>query len=135
MCDLTYIINIVGQETVRAVIGLVGVLALVVLNALVLTWLERKISGHIQKRIGPKEVGPYGLIQPIADSHMGRPTHNRPPWTKARLVQKKSMSIMDNARRRWLVTGSGASWPRPFFLASRTSRRRSARDFIKISCL
>ena len=50
------------------VIGLVGVLVFVVVNALILTWAERKVAGHMQRRIGPKEVGPYGLIQPIADA-------------------------------------------------------------------
>jgi len=68
MCELTYIIGIIGKETVRAIIGLVGVLVLVVVNALILTWAERKVAGHMQRRIAAKEVGPFGLIQPIADS-------------------------------------------------------------------
>jgi NADH-quinone oxidoreductase subunit H len=60
--------NMIGWETVKMVVGLVGVLVFVVLNALILTWAERKVAGHMQRRIGPKEVGPYGLIQPIADA-------------------------------------------------------------------
>jgi NADH-quinone oxidoreductase subunit H len=60
--------NMIGWETVKMVVGLVGVLAFVVFNALILTWAERKVAGHMQRRIGPKEVGPYGLIQPIADA-------------------------------------------------------------------
>lgn len=60
--------NMVGWETVKMVVGLIGVLAFVVFNALILTWAERKVAGHMQRRIGPKEVGPYGLIQPIADA-------------------------------------------------------------------
>ena len=48
--------------------GVLGVLGFVVLNSLVLTWAERKVAGHMQRRIGPKEVGPYGLFQPLADA-------------------------------------------------------------------
>ena len=60
--------SIIGWEALKMIVGLIGVLAFVVVNALILTWAERKVAGHMQRRIGPKEVGPYGLIQPIADA-------------------------------------------------------------------
>jgi NADH-quinone oxidoreductase subunit H len=33
----------------------------------VMTWIERRLSGIIQARLGPNRVGPAGLLQPIAD--------------------------------------------------------------------
>jgi NADH-quinone oxidoreductase subunit H len=32
-----------------------------------LVWVERKGAGRFQRRLGPEEVGPAGLLQPIAD--------------------------------------------------------------------
>jgi len=40
----------------------------VLLTAVAYTvWLERKVVGHIQNRWGPSYVGPFGLLQPLAD--------------------------------------------------------------------
>jgi NADH-quinone oxidoreductase subunit H len=33
----------------------------------VMTWVERRLIGRFQVRLGPNRVGPYGLLQPIAD--------------------------------------------------------------------
>ncbi len=61
------LVNILGPDLTRIVVGLVGILALVQVNALFLVWLERKVAAHIQLRIGPKEVGPFGILQTIVD--------------------------------------------------------------------
>lgn len=39
----------------------------VLLLAMFSIWWERKVAGHIQSRLGPNRVGPFGLLQSLAD--------------------------------------------------------------------
>lgn len=54
-------------EVIFVLIKIVAVLAVVLLIVAYMTYMERKVIGHMQVRYGPMRVGPYGLLQPIAD--------------------------------------------------------------------
>jgi NADH-quinone oxidoreductase subunit H len=51
-----------------AVIKAAVVVGVLMLTLLYLQWVERKVIAHIQVRLGPYNVGPHGLLQPIADT-------------------------------------------------------------------
>jgi NADH-quinone oxidoreductase subunit H len=55
-------------EPFRLLVYLLGVMAFVGANAAYLVWVERKGAARFQRRPGPTEVGPEGLLQPIADA-------------------------------------------------------------------
>jgi NADH-quinone oxidoreductase subunit H len=48
-------------------IEIVAILGVMLGSLPVLIWAERKVAAHIQFRPGPNRVGPFGLIQPLAD--------------------------------------------------------------------
>jgi NADH-quinone oxidoreductase subunit H len=49
------------------VIKAVAIFAFLVLMTLFTIWLERRVVGRMQHRIGPNRVGPQGLLQSLAD--------------------------------------------------------------------
>ena len=67
----------------------VGIILFILLTACAyIVWLERKLIGRIQNRWGPTRVGPFGLLQPMADG--------------VKFILKEDI-IPDNVNRFWYV--------------------------------
>jgi NADH-quinone oxidoreductase subunit H len=59
------------EGAARFVAYFIGALFLVIMalnTALILIWITRKVISRIQDRIGPNRLGPYGLVQSVADA-------------------------------------------------------------------
>ena len=50
------------------VVGLLVMFTVLSVVVLTLVWLERKVLGRLQRRLGPTRTGPMGLMQPVADA-------------------------------------------------------------------
>ncbi len=74
MMELLQTLELTGQNLlgpawlpVWTVVKILAIIVPIMLAVAYLTLAERKVIGYMQIRIGPNRVGPYGLIQPIAD--------------------------------------------------------------------
>src|SRR5436190_22337143 len=55
------------RPMISILLSIIPILAVFPLLFAITTLLERKGLGRIQNRYGPNRVGPYGMLQPIAD--------------------------------------------------------------------
>ena len=57
-------LSIIIEETYRILFLLVPLLVAVAM----IVWLDRRVWAFVQKRRGPNVVGPFGLLQTLADA-------------------------------------------------------------------
>ena len=55
------------SETLLTILIVVGILLAILSSAALLIWLERRMLGFWQDRLGPNRLGPFGIFQPLAD--------------------------------------------------------------------
>jgi NADH-quinone oxidoreductase subunit H len=57
-----------GNPWLESLARLAIIAVLVPVTVIILTWVERKVIGRLQMRLGPMRVGPYGTLQGVADT-------------------------------------------------------------------
>jgi NADH-quinone oxidoreductase subunit H len=74
---LAIIVSLASEFFLRSVTSLllaflilltIILIGLIIVDAIILVWLERKVAGFIQERPGPNRLGPAGFFQTIADT-------------------------------------------------------------------
>ncbi len=60
--------NVTLGDVIEVGVALFVLFNVITVFAISLVWLERKLLGRLQGRPGPTRVGPFGLLQPLADA-------------------------------------------------------------------
>lgn len=61
-------VNTIVTNVAMGLLYFVGAIIFVLLNALILVWMERRVAGYFQERRGPNRIGPFGLLQTLNDT-------------------------------------------------------------------
>ena len=107
------VIDILFNPWLRALLGLC-LIGVVFGGAMLVVWFERKLSGDIQFRLGPKYVGPFGLFQLVADAIK--------LMTKEDLIPQASGAGQDCTMTSQNVSGNTVSWAMKCSSSAGTSR-------------
>jgi NADH-quinone oxidoreductase subunit H len=62
-----YLPNPQWVDIVITLINIGAIFTVISLSAVILVYAERKVSAYMQMRIGPNRVGPWGILQTVAD--------------------------------------------------------------------
>nr|WP_231036508.1 NADH-quinone oxidoreductase subunit NuoH [Pectinatus sottacetonis] len=57
----------IGTQIIMALIEIIAIFAVISVAVIILVYMERRVCGFIQDRLGPNRVGPFGILQTVAD--------------------------------------------------------------------